>query len=51
LAQRLRTGLELRLDFEDDVVLVDRGKHRRDDALTECVAERVVDCFRQYPVA
>ena len=38
---------KLRIDLQDDVVLVQRGEHRRDDALAEGVVERVVDRRRQ----
>ena len=38
---------KLRIDLEHDVVLVERGEDRRDDALAEGVVERVVDRRRQ----
>ena len=41
----------LRIDLEDHVVLVERGEHRRDDALAERVVERVVDGRGQDAVA
>ena len=47
----MRSCLELRLDLQNDVVLVERREHRRDDALAERVAERIVDRLRQYPIA
>ena len=47
IVERLRAALEARIDLEDDVVLIERGVDRRDDALAEGVAERVVDRRRQ----
>jgi hypothetical protein len=43
LRQRRRVALELRLDFEDHLVLSARGVDRRDLALAERVVERLVD--------
>ena len=43
--------LELGIDLQDDVVLVQRRVHGRDDALAEGVVERVVDRGGQDAVA
>ena len=39
--------LKLRIDFQNDVVLVELGVDGRDLALSECVVESVVDLLRQ----
>ena len=51
VVQRFRPVLELRVDLQDDVVLVQGRVHGRDDALAEGVVERVVDGGGQDAVA
>ena len=41
--ERFGPVLELGVDLQHDVILVEHGEHRRDDALAEGVVERVVD--------
>src|SRR6267143_2058944 len=41
--ERIRVLLELRIDFEDDVILVELRKNRGDLTLAEGVVERVVN--------
>ena len=47
--ERIRARLESRIDLEDDVILIERGEHRRDDALAKSIVERIVDRRRQNP--
>src|SRR5258707_9461633 len=39
--------LEPRIDFENDVILIDLREYGRDDALAEGIVERVVDGRRE----
>ncbi len=47
IIKRVRTGLETRIDLKHHVILIERGKHRRDDALAESVVESIVNSRRQ----
>ncbi len=47
VAQRRRILRVARIDFHDDVVLIDRAVDDRDLALAECIVKRIVDLRRR----